>query len=421
MASTEQRTSGDTTTADEPRAVSDTAETVAVEASEPAAPEAGTSRPDSAAIEEPRPADHEAAAASQSPPDRFMADLLMAMRTATEGSRSATTEQYRRDTKSFIERIHARSAEESTELRRLAEADERSIREWMRTEIARIRTQADERVAAREAALEAELEAHAGRIETQIDRVQMRTAGYEEEMERFFAQLTELRDASAFAAAAQQMPQPPDLFKEPEEASADAEAPPDDPRDAGTDLGVAESEAAAESAADTSAGLAADVAADTATDAARENPQTSVKGRLFSESSLAGRLAGLVPSSENPANGRSTAAQPTEPQPSAPTEPQPSAPTQPAAAPPATTQVVVVGLVSVASIASFKRHLGRTPGVETVAVSSGPESEFVFSTTHEPGLALRDVVPTLPGFGARVVKATDDTLNVTARDPEAEA
>ncbi|MBA3779416.1 MAG: hypothetical protein H0X16_08990, partial [Chloroflexi bacterium] len=187
--------------------------------------------------------------------------------------------------------------------------------------------------------------------------------------------------------------------------------------------------AAAESAADTSAGLAADVAADTATDAARENPQTSVKGRLFSESSLAGRLAGLVPSSENPANGRSTAAQPTEPQPSAPTEPQPSAPTepqpsaptQPAAAPPATTQVVVVGLVSVASIASFKRHLGRTPGVETVAVSSGPESEFVFSTTHEPGLALRDVVPTLPGFGARVVKATDDTLNVTARDPEAEA
>src|SRR5207249_1990305 len=33
-------------------------------------------------------------------------------------------------------------------------------------------------------------------------------------------------------------------------------------------------------------------------------------------------------------------------------------------------QVVVVGLVSVASIASFKRHLGRISGVQSVGVSS---------------------------------------------------
>jgi len=32
-------------------------------------------------------------------------------------------------------------------------------------------------------------------------------------------------------------------------------------------------------------------------------------------------------------------------------------------------QVVVVGLVSVASIASFKRHLGRISGVQSVGVS----------------------------------------------------
>jgi hypothetical protein len=46
------------------------------------------------------------------------------------------------------------------------------------------------------------------------------------------------------------------------------------------------------------------------------------------------------------------------------------------------TQVVVVGLVSVASIASFKRHLGRVSGVQSVGVSSGPDGEFVFAVTH---------------------------------------
>ena len=47
-----------------------------------------------------------------------------------------------------------------------------------------------------------------------------------------------------------------------------------------------------------------------------------------------------------------------------------------------TTQVVVVGLVSVATIASFKRHLGRATGVQSVGVSSGPDGEFVFAVAH---------------------------------------
>lgn len=88
---------------------------------------------------------------------------------------------------------------------------------------------------------------------------------------------------------------------------------------------------------------------------------------------------------------------------------------------PRTTQVVVSGLVSVASIASFKRHLGRLPGVQAVAVASGPEGEFVFNVTHRADLSFRDVIPTMPGFAARVTGSGDGTLQVAARDPESEA
>ena len=97
---------------------------------------------------------------------------------------------------------------------------------------------------------------------------------------------------------------------------------------------------------------------------------------------------------------------------------------QPAAAAvdgePTSTQVVVTGLVSVASIASFKRHLGRLAGVHAVSVASGPDGEFVFSVNHRPDVSFRDIVPTLPGFAARVTGGDEGVVNVTARDPETE-
>ncbi len=87
---------------------------------------------------------------------------------------------------------------------------------------------------------------------------------------------------------------------------------------------------------------------------------------------------------------------------------------------PRTTQVVVTGLVSVASIASFKRHLGRLSGVSAVAVASGPDGEFIFNVTHRPDVSFRDAIPTMPGFAARVVATGDGVVSVTAHDPEAE-
>jgi hypothetical protein len=53
-------------------------------------------------------------------------------------------------------------------------------------------------------------------------------------------------------------------------------------------------------------------------------------------------------------------------------------------------------------------------------VSSGPDGEFVFAVTHEPGLDLTDGIATLPGFGARVTNEVQGELTVAARDPESE-
>jgi hypothetical protein len=115
---------------------------------------------------------------------------------------------------------------------------------------------------------------------------------------------------------------------------------------------------------------------------------------VIADDALAARLAGLVPSSDGEGSG-------------------PSSDTQ-------STQVVVVGLVSVASIASFKRHLGRLPGVQGVGVSSGPDGEFVFAVTHGPDVVLSDAVATLPGFQPRVTASGDGVVNVTAHDPESD-
>ena len=81
----------------------------------------------------------------------------------------------------------------------------------------------------------------------------------------------------------------------------------------------------------------------------------------------------------------------------------------------------MVGLVSVASIASFKRHLARVPGVQSVGVSSGPDGEFVFAVNHAGEVVLRDVIPALPSFQARVTGSSDGVVHVTAHDPESDA
>jgi hypothetical protein len=119
-----------------------------------------------------------------------------------------------------------------------------------------------------------------------------------------------------------------------------------------------------------------------------------------------------------PASGRAA-------EPAATAEPDAGSAQEAAAAPKAdeqavSTQVVVVGLISVASIANFKRQLGRLPGVNSVGVSSGPDGEFIFTVSHGEDVSLDSLIPTLPAFQARVVSQREGQLNVSAHDPEAE-
>jgi hypothetical protein len=364
-------------------------------------------------------------------PTKFVLDLIRAMQAAAEESRAQTLGQFQADAKTFIENIHSRSAIEAAELRKRSDDDISGIQDWSKVEIARVREETQGKIGERKLGLERELEEHAGQIEYEIDRVQSRVAGFELEMERFFEQLVAEKDPTQIAVMAQTLPDPPSFDAsvpwqpsaavaeligetqvvtrgdsvqagaadqaaiEPaqqadesatttttsEATSADGETSPTDPRLAALALSsnfdAAEVEAAAEAAR-------AEAEASPADD---EIP-------TIGDDALAARLAGLVPP-EGEGEGRPTRATSE-----------------------ATSKVVVSGLVSVASIASFKRHMGRVTGVQSVGVSSGPDGEFVFTVHHDDGVNLREVVPSLPGFRARVTNAADGVISVAAHDPE---
>ena len=339
-------------------------------------------------------------------PNKFMADLSKAMQAAAESARTDALERLGAEAKGHVESIHADSATEATELRKRADDDVAAVREWSKAEIARIREETDERITHRKGALEREIDEHAAAIEARIGRVQARIARYEAEMAVFFERLLAEDDPTHFAAMAENLPEPPPFDTDdldampspaavivdiqdvstahqsgwPDEGSPDLfsdQATPDhtvadDPRV--SLLGLTPDFAAAE--------------AEAATVTADDDLNDSMPE--LADEAIAARLAGLVPDGEAPAVVH------------------------------ASTRVVVVGLVSVASIAGFKRHLTRSAGVHSVGVSSGPEGEFVFTVSHDPLVALRDVVPTLPGFGARITGDGDGELAVTARDPETE-
>jgi hypothetical protein len=293
-------------------------------------------------------------------PNRFMADLTQAMRATAESARQATVEQCHADAKTYTEQLHARTDDEAASLRKAAEADVSAIRDWSKAEVERIRVETEQRIARRRELLEQELQEYNSAIELEIGRVEKRVSAFEEEVAHFFESLLSEADPTVFASMAAQMPDPPS-FEETEQAPLS------------TDLRARREQIMRQPAEGEGA---APPPESTAPAQAEEEP---AKGR---GAAAAGKAAG----------GSGTES----------------------------TQVVVVGLVSVASIAQFKRQLGRLPGVKNVGVSSGPDGEFIFTVGHTPETALDSLIPTLPAFQARVVNEREGVLNVSAHDPEAE-
>ncbi len=428
------------------------------------------SEPTQEATEPMAPADTETATGRNAAPSRkqnkFLADLTRAMQAAAETARETSLGQFQAEAKSFVEGIHGRSATEAADLRKRADDDIAEIREWSKAEIARIREETEGRISGRKARLETQIEEHAARIEHEIERLQSRVTSFEAEMDGFFERLRGEEDPTRFAAMAENLPEAPafeavlagadidqwvtegvdevaaqpeaeaqpvaaaeaDVLAEPEvvaEVAQETEAvagtvqewASDPANDFATETvtetvpepeAIAETEAGPEAEASveteptdvdprlaafgfTTDFAAAEAEAAAAADATGEGEEIPV----ISDDALAARLAGLVPAHTDDDNGATGTAQ--------------------------TTSVVVVGLVSVASIASFKRHLGRLAGVHSVGVSSGPDGEFLFTVSHGDDVVLRDAIPNLPGFGARVVESDAGTIRVTARDPESES
>jgi len=379
-------------------------------------------------------------------PSKFLADLTKAMQAAAEQAREQTLTQFQADAKAFVELIHESSATDAAAIRSAADSDIAGIRDWSKAEMARIREETERRITSRKSELEQQLEDHAASIEARIERVQGTVAAFEAEMAAFFERLLTEEDPGAFASMAENLPEPPrfedilpeafDVFESAAGAAGDAsvdapaagasvDAPAAgasvDAPAAGASVDAPAAGAKAESgakaepepaqvadapAADSAEGgpsqetpdapSAADLDAAEAEAALAFHADTDTAARDavagLVDASLMQRLAGLAGSNDG----------------------EPAAET-------ASTQVVVVGLVSVAAIASFKRHLTRVAGVESVGVTSGPDGEFVFAVDHRADLVLADLVPTLPGFGARVSDSADGVLHVTAHDPETDA
>ena len=413
-------------------------------------------------------------------PNKLMADLTRAMQTAAESARDESLARLQTDAKAYIETVHTRSATEAEQLRQTADTDIAGIREWSKNEIARIRDETDQKVTDRKAQLESDVDAHAGRIERRIESVQQHVSWFEGEMAGFFERLLAEEDPTRLASMAENLPEPPtfddfenlpqppapppveptaevateavgDAFvEEPvgdhaDEAPAEAPAaedgepvaegwveaapePAENPEEAFAAIqAAAEAAAATEASGDT--GFAEGHADEQPAPASNETPADDSDPRLaalgfggdgsfempqaegestyegegaapveeiptIADDALAARLAGLVPGE---GDGEATDADQR------------------------TTRVVVTGLVSVASIASFKRNLGKIDGVASVGVSSGPDGEFVFAVAHSSATDLPQAVTSLPGFAAQVTSVTDDTVSVAARDPETES
>jgi hypothetical protein len=431
---------------------SEAGSTVDTSTESPTAPGADAQTPTEAAPATTPPAPTAAATPAPTPvparkPNKLMADLTRAMQGAAEQAREESLARLTADAKAFIESIHASSAAEATELRRLADDDVAAIRDWSKQEIARIREETETRISGRKGSLEREIEEHAAAIERRIERVQSRVASFEAEMADFFERLTAEQDPTRLAAMAETLPEPPSFDAEmdgtdgpaaaapepiaepvavavaepvaettdspespteavaetPTERTADATPWPTEPTgawgaapapEAGSDAGDLFSIGGDDAPTEGDPRLAAlgfDMAAAEAEAAAFNDADAAPDEDIptIADDALAARLAGLVPDAD--ASGESL-----------------------------TTRVVVVGLVSVASIAGFKRHLSRVPGVENVGVSSGPDGEFVFAVTRGPDLDLNTAITTLPGFAARITGESDGDLHVTARDPESE-
>lgn len=355
----------------------------------------------------------------------LVAGLVRAMRDAAQAAQGESLTRFAEAAKARIEAIHTESGEAAAAIRQQSDQDISGIREWSKAEMARIREETEERIADRRRKLELQVDEHAARVEHRIEIVKKAVATFESEMERFFATLLAEEDPAKLAGFAEQLPEPPSLdgddptgtwsptrtLDADNAAAAEAELLADLDAD-----GVDAYENIEDVPADEMAGAAEAVATEVET-GAPETTETEPATEAHLEAEVEAEPVGVV---EDVADE-----QVVEPATAAAADADDAAIerlatfTDPASGREAriSTRLSVVGLVSVASIAGFKRAVGRAPGVGGVSVASGPNGDFIFTVQHSASTDLRTLVPELDGFAASITGDADGVLTVSASEP----
>lgn len=349
---------------------------------EPAAAEAPPAEPESDASAAEQPPGETKAPAQVAPSepsavpapepasgDEFIRDLVSAMRRVADEARQTGIDELRSRAEEQVRRLEADAEKRREELRGRTEADVAGIGEWAKAEAERIKAEAEQRVVARRSQLDQQLAGDTSRTETETKAVRDRVAEYERELEAYHAQLAEINDPAAFAAAAKRMPRPPQLVAAALTAGADASA---------------------TSAA--SPGPEARTPVEPASGGSNGVGGTAADVHPAEEEVLAARLAQLdatLPSADAPAVATATSTEPV------------------------TTEVVVKGLGSFGAITGFRQSLSAVEGIQGVALSLGQTGEFVFRATHAPGFDLRAAITTLEGDNAKIEDRPEGGLRVT--------
>ena len=141
----------------------------------------------------------------------FRDELARAMHAAAEHERLQIEASVDEDATVHVEKVRGRALAEAAELKRLAEDDVAGIRGWAKSEIERIRAEADVQIDERRERLEQHLINHATIIDGEVDRVSEAVEGYRHELDAFFVHLSEERDPTEIARLADTVPEPPDF------------------------------------------------------------------------------------------------------------------------------------------------------------------------------------------------------------------
>jgi hypothetical protein len=303
-----------------------------------------------------------------------MRDLVAAMRRVADEARQAGITEIKATADEQVKRLEADAETRRTELRARADADVAGVGEWAKAEAERIRKEAEQRVEARRQQLEQQLSAETARAEAEAKALRDRVGEYERELEAYHAQLAEISDPAAFAAAAKRMPRPPSLT----------------PTGSSTATTTA---AAAPGTAPVAAAPTVVAATDQpATNGVTPAADTSSEVHPAEEEVLATRLAEL--DAELDAQPAQTA-------------------TADAGGTSTTTEIVVSGLGSFGAITGFRQSLASVDGVDGVALSLGQTGEFIFRATHRAGFDMSAAIRGLEGDAATVEARPDGSLHVT--------